>query len=453
MIKKRLPFRDMSLAALCISFAVCCCVTILTTLLAAFWWGSEIFIAETYGASLRLAVDSICFPAGTDNQDQLISQKLREIAPDMDCTYFLVTTSGSSICSGYVGENPLPFSEQAGRLVKESSRVTYTDTYRGRILGIGANPNTDSRLIVLYPYSDFYTAGDLIGAAVMPLLLLALLLLSIMLFILQRYYLSPAKALVVTMHSPSMNETITPYTHWKNDIGRMCSAYLDRYHEYQRSLREIEDLNAARRESELDVLQNQINAHFIYNTLNNIQWLASANRMDDVISTAQALDILLRGCARNDSDYVRMEDEIAYVDAYLSAQKIRFQDLFDYDFQIDPLLLMTMVPKFIIQPLVENSIYHGFLDAHRKNGSIRIQVSRRGHRVLISVTDNGIGIPEECIFGILNNTQKSSGHYMGVAIGNINKRIHLLCGREYGIGIQSKEGSYTKVEITLPIME
>ena len=172
-----------------------------------------------------------------------------------------------------------------------------------------------------------------------------------------------------------------------------------------------------------------------------------------MIHTAKSLDTLLRGLANNDSDFVRLEEEIAYVDAYLSSQRIRFRDVFDYEFQIDPLLLMSKIPKFIIQPIVENSIYHGFLDAHRKNGHIRIDIRSRGHRILITVEDNGCGIEESRIYHILNNTQKSSGQYMGVAIGNIDKRIRLLCGREYGLGIESVPDQYTRVEISIPYME
>lgn len=114
--------------------------------------------------------------------------------------------------------------------------------------------------------------------------------------------------------------------------------------------------------------------------------------------------------------------------------------------------MQMKIPKFIVQPIVENSIYHGFLDAGRTGGHIRVSLCRQGHRIIIEVYDNGIGIAPEDILPILNNTQKSSDRYMGVAIGNINKRIYLLCGREYGIGIESRRESFTKVQIIVPII-
>ena len=135
----------------------------------------------------------------------------------------------------------------------------------------------------------------------------------------------------------------------------------------------------------------------------------------------------------------------------MTAQKIRFEDLFTFNFVADPLLLQMKIPKFILQPLVENSIYHGFIDGNRQIGHIEIQVSRRGHRIDIMVEDDGIGIESGRIKEVLRNTHKSSDRYMGVAIGNINRRIKLLCGREYGLGIDSMKGQYTKVRITVPI--
>lgn len=109
------------------------------------------------------------------------------------------------------------------------------------------------------------------------------------------------------------------------------------------------------------------------------------------------------------------------------------------------------IPKFILQPIVENSIYHGFINCNRQNGQIKISVSRRGHRIDIRIADNGIGIEKERIRAVLSNRYKSSGRYMGVALGNVNRRIKLLCGREYGLGIRSEYGRYTLVEVTIPI--
>ena len=205
-------------------------------------------------------------------------------------------------------------------------------------------------------------------------------------------------------------------------------------------------------DTQVRVLQTQINSHFVYNTLNNIQWLAKAGRIDDVIATVTSLDKLLRATA-TDGDYVSIEDELDLVEAYLTAQKIRFGNMFSFAFEIDPLLLQMQIPRFILQPLVENSVYHGFVDCARERaqGKIRIVVTRRGHRIDIAIEDNGEGIEKDRIPEILLNERVSSSRYMGIAIGNINRRIKLLCGKEYGIGIHSRVGQGTKVTVTVPI--
>ena len=112
----------------------------------------------------------------------------------------------------------------------------------------------------------------------------------------------------------------------------------------------------------MEALQGQINYHFIYNTLNNIQWLAQAKKMDEVIATVSALDKLLRACAYTTEDLITIEKELEYVESYLIAQKIRFGDVFTFEFDLDVLLLQMKIPKFVLQPIVENSIYHGLMN-------------------------------------------------------------------------------------------
>lgn len=414
----------------------------------------------TYGRTLHALCAAVPFPELSGSEDVSAEQMaetardyLTENMPELFFSYFILSADGKTLASGCTEGNLFPMNYSAFLHARENGSYVYEDTHRGQALMIACILSDGRALTVIYPAGNFQSAMRSFDRIWLYLIPMVLLLLVLDYLILLRYQLRPAKALMLTIHNPSMKSSITPYLGWDNEMGRMCRAYEERSEEYKQSLAEIEQLNADRRESEINVLQNQINAHFIYNTLNNIQWLASAGRVEDVIHTAQSLDTLLRACAKNDSDYVFIEDEISYVEAYLSSQKIRFCDVFDYEFHIDPLLLMMKVPKFIVQPLVENSIYHGFLDAHRKNGHIDVSVSRRGYRIVITVYDNGIGIESDRIFQILNNTQKSSKQYMGVAIGNINKRIQLLCGREYGLGIESRYGSFTRVEITIPIME
>lgn len=445
----------MPMAAFCTAVVVFGSAFSLVFCLAGVWKSTSQYIADSYGKSLYGLISGLSI-SGQGKTKGIGAQSrmwMEQAVPDMVYTYYLLTSSGSITDSGCNQGSMLPLDYSVLPQFQNGGYGCYTSTHRGKVLAVGVRLEDDSLFLMLFEFSNFRSVGQLMGGTFLMVCIFTGGWILVSVLLLWRLYLSPLKALLVTMRSPEMDEATIPYTCWGNEIGQLCAAYQNRYHDYQNSLQEINQLNTDRRKSEIDVLQNQINAHFIYNTLNNIQWLASADRMEDVIRTAKSLDTLLRGCANNDSDYVRLEEEIAYVEAYLSSQQIRFRSVFDYDFDIDPLLLMEQIPKFIIQPLVENSIYHGFLDAHRRSGHIQVSVKRRGHRIVITVFDNGIGIPHDQIYHILNNTKKSSGQYMGVAIGNINKRIRLLCGREYGLGIESVPGKYTSVEIVIPMAQ
>ncbi len=353
-----------------------------------------------------------------------------------------------------VEENPLPLSKEfSSRVPPQGVSIdTLQDTYRGSLLYIGTRVGPLYHLYAVFPTRQF--AG--VTSVFLRLSVVTALLLfggSLAVYLLMRhYFLSPAKALLRAVRNRERPRAIEPYLGWKNEMGALCTAYYDREADYNATIVKINQLNDEKREAELDVLQNQINSHFIFNTLNNVQWLASAGRTDDVIKTVQALDQLLRACAHNESDFVTIEEELGYVEAYLTIQQIRFGENFRFEIDVDPLQLQMKVPKFILQPLVENSIYHGFLDIGKTDGFIQISLRRRGHRIDIRVRDNGAGIERARIHDILINQHKSSNRYMGVAIGNINRRIRLLCGREYGLGIKSAPGSYTEVEVTLPVL-
>lgn len=404
-------------------------------------------------SSLYSALSAFSLPEGTapaqvDSQTRALVEQLAQGQP---CTWYLLDGSGNPADSGTTAGIPYPLTSIPQEDRVKSGYTLYQDPYRGKMLFLSSPVTAGCRLAVIFPISGFQIFRRYFSALLPLAVLLELAGTLCLVLLLRKYLILPMRQLLSALRNPEDEEKILPYRQWNSEVGRICNAYLERSREYRDSLAQIGKLSAEQRASEIEVLQNQINAHFIYNTLNNIQWLASANRMEDVVHTAQSLDILLRACAKNDSDYVAIEDEMTYVGAYLSAQKIRFHDLFDYTFELDPLLMQMKIPKFIVQPIVENSIYHGFLESSRSGGRIRVNVYRRGYRVIIEVYDNGIGIAASDIFPILNNTQKSSDRYMGVAIGNINKRIRLLCGRDYGIGIESRKGSFTKVQLILPI--
>lgn len=417
-------------------------------------------VFDTYAGSISSSI----IDAGSDYQSlytvtENVERHLSYVKSLYQFTMYVVDQDGNTVSSKSYNlegtdDSTYPLTKELARSVRDStSHIVYDyNTYRGQLAYIGAPIGEGYEVVCIFPVSQFTNTVNNLWFIILGTLLLAFILVSCTVLILRKRLVIPLRQLLYTMRNPALPSQLSPYLEWENEIGRLCLAYSKRAEDYTNKLSKINDFNNQKRKFEIEALQNQINSHFIYNTLNNIQWLALAGRTNDVIATAKSLFYLLQAFCQNDNEMVTLEEELSYVESYLIAQKIRFEEVFNYEFEIDALLMQMKIPKFILQPIVENSIYHGFINCNKKNGLIKVSVERRGHRIEISVYDNGIGIEEKRIHDVLSNKNKSSGRYMGVALGNVNKRIKLLCGREYGLGIHSIYGSYTITEVTLPIM-
>jgi two-component system sensor histidine kinase YesM len=207
------------------------------------------------------------------------------------------------------------------------------------------------------------------------------------------------------------------------------------------------------REAELELLQIQINPHFLYNTLDTIVWLAEAGRQKDVVATVGSLSDFFRSSLHQGKDIITIEEETVHFTCYLKIQQVRYQDIMEYEINIPELLGKCLIPRITLQPIIENALYHGIKN---KRGGGKIFVGGRveeGMCVLV-VEDNGIGIREERLQEIIEgihskrrNTKDCYGLY------NVNERIQLKFGEEYGIRIQSVYGEGTKVEVWLPFSD
>lgn len=221
------------------------------------------------------------------------------------------------------------------------------------------------------------------------------------------------------------------------------------------------DLNLSKNQSQYLALQNQINPHFLYNTLECIRSEAVIKGVDGVASMTEALATFFRYTISNVDQLVTLEDELANIENYYMIQQYRFGDKLnlsiEYDHEEDLSILELFMPKLILQPIVENSIYHG-MERKVGKGYLRIKIERTVERLIIRISDNGLGIEEETLNQLnkklLKNSPVSAGSSArkegGIAIVNVNNRIKLLFGEQYGIHIHSAVNVGTDVEITLP---
>ena len=203
-----------------------------------------------------------------------------------------------------------------------------------------------------------------------------------------------------------------------------------------------------KRKSELKALQAQINPHFLYNTLDSIIWMSEAGENDEVVEMTSALARLLRQSISNDQEEVELEKEIEYVKNYLTIQKMRYKDKLEFFIYVDPRVAHVPVIKLVLQPLVENAIYHGIKYKETK-GNLKIYAKPVDGRVEIVVADDGSGMDEDVMEQIFDEHRKEQKRN-GVGVPNVQKRLQLQYGSEYGIRYESVKGAGTKVVITIP---
>ncbi|MVQ40077.1 HAMP domain-containing protein [Paenibacillus sp. MAH-34] len=221
--------------------------------------------------------------------------------------------------------------------------------------------------------------------------------------------------------------------------------------EVRRLLEEIETKEKALHTYELKVLHSQINPHFLYNTLDTIVWMAEFNESDRVISTTKALAKFFQLSLSGGSEMTTIENEMNHVAQYLFIQKERYGDKLHYQLDFDPALAVKVIPKIILQPIVENAIYHGIRE---KEGSGFVEITcdytDDGH-VQFMVRDDGVGFdPTSHSFNKDVESLASQPKLGGVGINNVDERLKLYYGKEYGVQIQSRSGEGTTVTIIIP---
>ena len=206
-----------------------------------------------------------------------------------------------------------------------------------------------------------------------------------------------------------------------------------------------------KRKSELKALQAQINPHFLYNTLDSIIWMAEWGKTKEVVLMTSSLAKLLRQSISNQNELVHVEEEVEYTRSYLTIQKMRYKDKLEYEIKVDEEVLDKKIPKLVLQPLVENAIYHGIKYKETK-GVVCIEGYQDGMHMVLKVSDDGIGMTEEQLSKIFEKRETDT-RKNGVGVLNVHERIQLYYGEEYGLKFSSEEGQGTIVEVHIPWRE
>ncbi|MEP7136767.1 MAG: sensor histidine kinase [Chloroflexota bacterium] len=214
-------------------------------------------------------------------------------------------------------------------------------------------------------------------------------------------------------------------------------------------IKEQENLKKA----ELRALQAQINPHFLYNTLDTIIWMAESKKTDQVVKIVTALSNFFRISLSKGMDWITIGEEVERIKSYLTIQKMRYRDILDFKIEVDQNVVENTILKLILQPLVENALYHGIKNK-RQGGTISVRARRKSEdEVLLEVADDGIGFTPEKLARLRAELNDDSGDIKmesGYGIGNVNKRIRLYYGKQYGLSIQSEYNTGTCVTLVIP---
>lgn len=199
--------------------------------------------------------------------------------------------------------------------------------------------------------------------------------------------------------------------------------------------------------AELELLQAQINPHFLYNTLDSIAILAESQREEDVIDMVNSLSTFFRNSLNRGEDIISLRSELIQARSYLEIQQIRYSDILTWEISVPEDIQDRSVPKLILQPLIENALYHGIKN-RRGRGLLRITGEESGEDLFLRVSDNGAGMTPEQL--ALLRSGRFEEHHSGLGLKNVHQRIRLYCGDPYGLSFDSTPGEGTTVTVRLP---
>lgn len=215
----------------------------------------------------------------------------------------------------------------------------------------------------------------------------------------------------------------------------------------QELMNQVRNEEIVLRKTELRALQAQINPHFLYNTLDSIAWMCEEGRTKDAVEMVNALARLFRISISKGHELISVEKEVEHAKSYLQIQKFRYKNQFQYSFEVQESCLHYYCNKITLQPIIENAIYHG-LNRMIDEGFIEIRIFEDGDDVVFTVEDNGVGMTKEQCESILHKEVK--GQTGGIGIKNVNDRVKIYFGEQYGMKIESELDEGTKVSIRMP---
>ena len=232
-----------------------------------------------------------------------------------------------------------------------------------------------------------------------------------------------------------------------DEIGTLQRKFLKMVQRIKNLIQENYTKQLLVKEAQLRALQAQINPHFLYNALESINWRAKINQQTEISQMIESLGNLLRNAMSDQQHLVTVNEELKLIQDYIHIQKVRFGSRLDFEIELDRRWEQLLIPKLILQPLVENAINHG-LEQMIEPCTIRITATESGAFLFLKVEDNGPGIPPDLLRKL--QMQETKPDNLGIGLKNIDERLKLVYGKEYGLTLTSQVGAGTRVMVKIP---
>lgn len=355
------------------------------------------------------------------------------------------------------GEIAFTVADREGRVIldttgqfEEGKTAGETEALKGYIL----EQKSDSyglQLNAYYNISDFYESTRMLLTVTAIVFTVTVTISFILARIFANRMYRPIDTLVKSMNDVTegkLDIKIDIHKHDSDEMKLVSSVFNWMINRIHMLIEDAKEESERKKNAQLKALQAQISPHFLYNMLNEIKALAKLGRTEDIAEFVIHLGKLLRRSITFQDDFVLLRDDLKFVDDYVRLQQIRYDQLFAVNISMDEDVLDCRIPNLVIQPLAENAIIHGFT-ADRDDYILSIRGCRDKDNLHIEIYDNGIGVEKEYL-KYINNVEKGVGIYGGLGVENVQKRLVLIYGMQYGLKMESEKGRYTKVIITLP---
>lgn len=398
---------------------------------------------------------------GIRTNEQFISGIYRDVDIGRGADIFVINSEGI-IISSRSPEIAVAKTYESGSLIKnfDQNRSQGIRTFRFQsrkedsLAAYSPIENTDWYVVSIIPFSYLNSEPAKIGSYTFALGIVCFIMALLLSYFISKSISNPLNNLILSMNEAEKGNLSSDCKDpARDEIGEVAGHFNKMLHEVKTLLENVKSEEKQKRAAELKALQAQINPHFLSNTLNTVKWLANIRNAENIEKLITSLIDLLHVSVGKGDELITVREEIKYLENYISIQNYKYCDKFKVRFDIQENTLDCKLLKFLLQPLVENSIIHG-IEPLEGEGLITVKSCRYNGNLVVTVTDNGVGISDDERKDLFNKEKWSSkSRFSGIGLTNVEERIKLYFGEQYGIHIESIPYLFTTLELTLPYIK